>query len=572
MFRKRRLRQIFLSGVWLLAWSGCEENADDGGIPAIAENLEETASVASTVGANVGALSISDNQLAATYPEGLSVSAFPKTVDSSPGEAAAGTLQVKTTALLVESLPPPPPPGDHQPNSPSTGSFDPFLQHPKVRLQASKERLDGTAESCFSEEIAAALGPPPNIQEICYGFDYGMVSGDTLGMVDGGRINPALANQQDQSTASLLAALESIDGRTLPTSGEVCMVGKGRGLVKSAVARVDSALQLFQGMLCQAKKDGLASELPKEGESIDLTSAFAGFSGSSGGGMSFSDVSVSRLSDSQQHPVFKSQLTFSVDSVHGSEETKVTLVHSPGEGNVNYRGVMWIEGERISDQNNETYAVVTSVLYAKTGTDLSDQKITFEVRNANINKTRVKEDPLTSDGLVNYNAGSGSDGSFVGPGQANDYISGIGYFAFDVNPSTYAGKISFWVNPGGNYYEAARGFIFETDQKSDGTLAGCAYSGAMREGSIRKAIKESELLEPTGCYTPQHNNGVCGRANDNVGSQVWKQCFQQNTEGVYQVDAEKVSDISSGFDVLPMKPSDMPQVDLRDMATLGNVR
>src|SRR5690606_29775925 len=126
----------------------------------------------------------------------------------------------------------------------------------------------------------------------------------------------------------------------------------------------------------------------------------------------------------------------------------------------------------------------------------------------------------------------------------NQYLSGMNYFVASINPSTYAGQITAWNNPGGGYGEAARGFVFSTTAQADGTVKGCAWTGAMRTSSIRKAVKLGNAMKPDGCFTPQMSSGACvdpatsgSGTGGAVGPQVWKQCFAQNTTGIYEIDS-----------------------------------
>jgi hypothetical protein len=226
-----------------------------------------------------------------------------------------------------------------------------------------------------------------------------------------------------------------------------------------------------------------------------------------------------------------------------------------------------LKGQSANDQaGNRIFNRVTSLQYAKSGTTVDDSLVRYEVRNASIWEDH---EPLTGEGIVDYNSGANANGDF--PGNANDYLSAIQYLAFAINPSTYAGKLSYWVNPGGGYGEAARGFIFEMNQNAEGQLAGCAYAGAVREASIRKALKEDIALQPTGCYTPQMLNGICGAANDNVGPQIWRQCFKQDTQGVYLVDMPSMPDAAAEdfYEFGPATSYTIPEIEFDDLPSFA---
>ncbi|MEZ4743493.1 MAG: hypothetical protein R3B45_13790 [Bdellovibrionota bacterium] len=506
---------------------------------------------------DTGKLALSGNQLAAAYPEGLMVTALPQSVDATPGEAGAGTISVAAGLTGRYSLS-----GNNRLNL-QGGEAD-FKTHPKEALLEQQERLKGEGE-CFSTGSLMNLSFENKIKDICFGFDYGIIAGTEKGTLDIGRVNPAIESS-DKTLSGVLSALMSADGFSASQTSEACMVVKGRENVSDASAKLNAALELFQGMLCQAKKDGLAEELPEIGKSIDLLSVFTAVNDDP-----MADVtaaSMSRLEASSGELVYQTEITLKFAQANQSSgEYKFTLKHAPSaEGNDAYHGVLQIESDRINDQNQETYAVLTSMVYEKSGTTAEDQKLKFEVRNASFNSDRL--DPTTfwqEDGRVEFNPGADANGDF-GPGQANDYAGGLGYFAFDVNPSNYAGEISFWVNPGGSYGERARGFIFKTSQnETDGTLSGCAWAGAM-ESSIRSADRGENEFVPTGCYTPQISDGVCGTQSDNTGPNVWKQCFVQNAQGQYDLDADNIDDDQAGYDVLSGPPNDMPNVDLSDIA------
>lgn len=532
-------------------------------------------------------------ELAGSYPEGMNVTAFPQAVDPSPGVAATGTVAVTTALQLVELCPPPPQqqpdgctPPDAQPDAQSDtqpvitdklpaadggtdGEFNGFTQHPKVRLADNQKRLNGEASDCFSGDIIRAIQSQGGMGDACFGFDYGIIFGAALGNVDAGKINPALSDSADQSLSGLKTALSSIVGIVPDTTPEACMVKIGRQMVETATGRLEGSLRLFEGMLCQAKKKKIANGLPAVGKALDLTSAFSDYKRAT-----VTDAKVRRLADKDGRPVYRSRIKLSPKI---GKPIVITLVHSPGvDGNTEYDGVLWFETERWTS----SFAVVTNISYSKSGTTIVDQRLKMEVRTAEFNKAKVTGDYISKDGRIDFNVGADANGSF-GPGMANEYIEGVKYFAFDINPSSYAGNISFWNNPGGNYEEAARGFIFESSQNTDGTLSGCAYAGAYREGSIRKAVKEGLTLEPTGCYTPFLRTGACGanspNPNDNVGPETWKQCFKQGTDGLYVIDTDKMDSINKiesvkqGFEILGTKPT-YPVLDVKVVGSVGEIR
>lgn len=608
----------FMSAITLLlvaATAACQDGAPSGpaseqpadagkGTPSASGSGAASASASSQKAAQVGQVAVSiDGTLSDAFPEGMMVTAFPTAVDPSPGAAAVGTISISTLALLVDlpDCPPPPqalpaggckgpenglpPPqdgtgsmatpmganggpgqtgGPNQPGGPETGSaasFDPFAAHPKDRLQNAHDRLTGAASDCFDPSILAALQRDSNQADACFGFDYGIVSGTALGSVDVGQINPALNGKQGEPVSAIRDALVAIPGRQPDAGEEACMVKIGRQSVDGAASRVEGALRLFEGMLCQAKKDKVLSELPAGEASVDMKAAFANFSAGT-----VSEASLARLADRDGRAVYRSRV---VATFGQAKPLQVTLIHSPGkDDNLEYDGVLYTETEG-NLSNGDAASVVSSISYTRSGKTQADQRLKMELRTVSLNKS-ITADVIGNDGKVDYNAGADASGSF-GPGMANKYIEGARYFAFDVNPSTYAGAISVWNNPGGDYSESARGFLFESAQNADGTLSGCAYAGAYREGSIRMAIKEGKTLEPTGCFTPLLRTAACN-PTDNVGTKIWKQCFVQQGTGYYVVDAAKTAS-ADGFDSVDLqvgKPT-LPKPAIEAVGEVGGV-
>jgi len=509
-----------------------------------------------------GSLAIGVNPLAASYPEGFTASAFPKQVDTEPGVAAPGAIVL---GLGNHSL------KDSEEDLLLEGALS---RHPREKQKEDKARLEGTAESCFASGLSQAFSSGPSINdktEVCFNFDYGIISGTTLGVMGSNLIN-AVRTRGDDTPGSVASAIQAAATFVPDTSGEVCMVSKGRELVSAAIGQVEAALQFFQGMICQAKKDGLADTMPNEGETLDLSSIFSSFSAGGDAQVSISKGSITQQAAKNGRKVYQSTIAYNFGFGSNSAAVTISLNHSPGlEGNTNYDGILTIE-EVPSSGPNQGRTTYTSVKYKRSGSSAADQNLKYEIRRADVHVNNISGDALNKDGTVNFNVGAGADGSY-GPKEPNEYVENMDYFAFDINPSTYAGKISFWKNPGGNYTEPSRGFNFITTQESDGTLKGCSYSGAVRGVSIRKTLKDGGDLVPDGCYTPELNNGDCGEAGNNQGVQVWKQCFAQDSSGKYLPDESKMTaDGKTGYDLLPSAPGDIPKVDPASIIGIGDYR
>jgi hypothetical protein len=470
----------------------------------------------------------SDNELAGAYPEGMTFSAFPLSVDEDPGAAAPGTLILGLNDLYLSQA--------------AQEGYNPFLKHPREKLQDAQARLNGTALSCFDPGLLdALLSGGGNSSEVCFGFDYGIINGTAMGSMDQGQINPVISDIDEASRTDATVRTAFQDAISTPeTSGEACMVTTARQLIKSSIGQVEAALNLMQGLLCESKIDESIEGLPAAGEKIDLTKMLANAPVRQGGSVNYKTAEMENITEADaERSVFKTTISIST-SFGSSKDYEYVILHSPSKGsNTEYDGVISL---KFSDTNSD-FIYASSVKYIKSGKTAADQKLNFEVKSANIKSDYT---PFTEEGYVDLNAGADSSGNYNG--QANDHISNIKYFAFDINPSTYAGNVAFFANPGGMLNERARGFIFEVTQNSDGTLQGCSVAGA-HSTSIRKSIADQTEITPTGCFTPQISNGTCGNPNDNMGHQVWKQCFKQDTQGIYKIDTAKTSG-ANGFDIL----------------------
>ena len=447
-------------------------------------------------------------------------------------------------------------------------AFNPNKKSASQKLIAEQEILQGKAENCFSPDVFEALQFESGNADSCFEFDHGIMSG------------------------------KSCD------SEEACLVSYSRGLVESASAKVEGGLGLLQALICVAKKEGF-EDLPENGKTLDLTEAIKSRTPSNSKAPTFSKAEISRSDSDDGSLNFITTIEIALPDGRASS---YNLSHSPSaeKGNEEYSGIFWFSrgtGQNPEDTNCEqgepqpqepglglgtfqpeslalnAQAVpqefqrfnppiancilgklgkdVTSVRYERAGTG-EDTRVKMEIREARINVNQ-DTDPFTEEGLVNYNANANMTstdpnqlGSF--PWEANAYIGQISYIAFDMNPVTSEGSLSFWKNPGGNYSESARGFIFEVNYDDEtGLLNGCGIAGAALEAnqsSIRQATFAGIDLEPTGLYTPMvcwsdGNNGQ----GDNISSRVWKQCFSQNSEGVYEIDTTQTTS-EKGYDII----------------------
>src|SRR5690606_9430188 len=109
------------------------------------------------------------------------------------------------------------------------------------------EKLKGEGD-CINLNQFRSLKAAPSVT--CYEFDSDM--------------NPSRFSGGPGGTQEF----GTVDGTN--GEGEACLVTFTRAEVAEAVQTVDKALALISGMLCQAKKDGQAAEMPSVGEELNL--------------------------------------------------------------------------------------------------------------------------------------------------------------------------------------------------------------------------------------------------------------------------------------------------------------
>lgn len=521
-------------------------------------------------------LAISSNPLASAYPEGLAVNAFPHAIDTEPGTPAPGTL-----AVGLVDMQNPPPNGDMQgDDAQQGGGSEGELISKKTnreKLRESIKRLNGESE-CFDSNVLRNFLWTDHSSEFCYGNGYGIISGTVVGTADTGKVNPALDPLKDSGdSAAAKEALLAIEGFQPNSSGEVCMVGVARSVIAKTTRRLEAGLDLVQGILCQAKKNGLEKP-PTESEPVDLTDVVSAALASQGGNVKVSKVTIERLPAKANRLRFKTTVGFEKkDNSDSNPESlsSLTLVHSPGlKGNQNYFGTLYVKGKR--EEQGKTSTTATSMTYRKSEFE-NRSRLILDVRGAHFphsEKFGDSSSPFAA-GKVNFQAGEsasslalskvefslegeGGDpqmGQPMGPALNHTVTNGT-YMFFDIDPSSNAGRIEAWNAPGG----APNGFITKTTQDPDtGKLKGCAWAGSDRDSSIGERLAAKEALRPTGCFTSLIKYGDCGKPNDNAGNQIWKQCFKQNDDGVYEVDTDLTVE-AAGYSVITANSADAPEV------------
>ena len=449
-----------------------------------------------------------ENPLTGAYPSGLAISVFPQSSSASL-TLAAGDLDKKPL---------------------------------KQKVDDSNKRLVGEGD-CFSKELVDDR--PGFDTPTCYEFDSGMMPFKKDG------VSPEYGT------------LDGTDG-----AGEACLVAFARSQMTSVVARLEKAMFMVEAMMCQAKKaaeaNGSTLELPSDvGSTLDLTDTLK--EATSGvTGINVNSAKITRKPDASSRAVYHNQVSFSDP---GGRTIEINLVHSPDAtgSNDNYNGTLWTiseggkapgPGPGSQSTNKKRYLHIN---YSKT-TSGSTVNMQAEMRRANILNTL---DPITSKGELDLNVGATFTGSPTDPNygnystpNANDTIEAMKYISFNMNPDTNEGSMSYWVNPGGNYFENARGFVFNvTKNTTTNTLEGCAVTGATQTTgapngiSIRRALREggAVTLEPRGYYHPFADNNLTTKTKDTrqpgqSGASVSKQCFSQNaTSFKYEIDSSKTT-------------------------------
>ncbi len=471
----------------------------------------------STTVAGSGSTVTASNALAAVYPQTLALAIFPQ---------SSGT----SLTLLEETV--------SDPNA---------KKNVDDKIKENEKRLKGEID-CFDPNQFKPMKPSNSVT--CYEFDVDM--------------NPSTFtdNGMTRSFGTTDGKVSGTVGGTDTTNNEACMVAFARSQVEDSVQQVDRALAMVSGMLCQAKKEGLATDLPANaGDTLDLSTAF----GKGNAGLTGATAKITRLADVDGNPVYRSDI-----EATGPDGKKMTvnLVHSPGANDTS-KGTMSFSrpmnaGAGTTDPNNSANKTMAlSINYSREVDDAGAKRMRFEVRRAAIENSIT---PFDSSGLVNYAA--------IPQEASNSQVHAINYVAFDINPDTNAGNLSYWQNPGGSYNESARGFLFNISKNND-VLSGCGISGATANVSIRKAILEptdTNVLKPVRYWHPRENQNTNAnkdsRYSANEGFSITQQCFTQDSStGVYNIDTVNTSD-SRGYSVLAttatnVTPPQRPKAELK---------
>ena len=528
--------------------------------------------------------------LAVSYPEGMSVSSSSTTAPTSSSNDpttvvyASGALSIPATTLTSSLT--------------AADTYDQQAVPPKDRILDAAKRLKGEADDCLPTKVFNPLPPnPPG----CYSPDGDLVSVNTT-------FTPPTPSVPRFPTAS---------GVTL--NGEACLAAYSRDQIAQVGAIVDQAQTLVEGMICAAYKANKSQKLPKTGETLDLAAHLSDITGAQivpsttdmasatgaptpvagtappKANFRFMKATIERKDDTTDRAQFLSQIVMEVNGI----VREIRLMHMPSltSGNNDYLGRLSIrtipvQRPGITD-NNQNYLDLNYMLSVDT-TDGSKPKTRYRLLRAMFNYDALKamnQDPFAGVGQLNLNVGADFSGTETTPGYGhfpgdtvnslNATMSRVNQIDYEGNPITSEGKLAFWVNPGGNYREPARGMVADRKRESaDSTrLIGCAVSGAALGGdlggaySIRKAQKTSTLMKPTGYYHPDGQddntalrvNPRCAAGDCKIAPYVYKQCYRQNDAGLYVPDSN--IDTAKNYDVINVRSTPgviddrMPAVD-----------
>ncbi len=386
----------------------------------------------------------------------------------------------------------------------------------KEKKEEAENMLKGRADTCMPKAIRVQRRP--NNDETCYQFDQDMAVGGQFGTANG---------------------LAKKTGNT----SEACMVSFAREEAKQVSAIVDETLGMIQMMLCQANKAGQG--LPaNDGDVLDFKPNMEAAAAAGGKTMPLTKAQITK---SGSNYVSEVTAQFPLPGKTELATRTMKLTHNPNGDNSAYKGVLNITMDKTFG-NDANYNQVMSIQYAKV-----DGKVVYELRMANV-ETASKGIAFDTNGVVNF-----------GPATDNK-MTAYKYVAFDMNPDSGEGNMSYWHNPGPGMGEAARGFVFNISADSAGLLKGCASSGAIRDTSIRKALQNSLTMTPNGFYHPSQSSSPLAApsvdsadaglattwtSGNNHGPIIARQCFKQASTGVYGIDADSMArEGTAGYELI----------------------
>jgi hypothetical protein len=524
-------------------------------------------SSSSSSGGNVG----SSGQLAVTYPEGLAVSSSsttaPTSTTSEPTTVtyASGSLSLPTSLTVSLSL----------------DSYDPTQVTAKDRILEAAKRLKGEADDCLPVHL---FNPKPAPPLTCYNPD-----GDLSKVYQ--TLGPPPSNPRFPLATGVTAA------------GEACLATYSRAKIAEVAAIVDQAQVLVEGMICSAYKNNKKTKLPKIGATLELTETLADITGAqqvdpatditsptgaptpvtgapTKAMFRFKQASIQRLENTADRARFLANIVMEVNGT----VRQIRLMHMPSltAGNNDYLGRLSIKTVRVQRdglaENRQNYLDVNYMMDLDT-TDGGKPKTRYRLLRAMFNHAalvKLGKDPFAGIGQLDLNVGANFTVASNHPDfgkfptdvtTMSDTMSQIEQIDYEGNPITSEGKLSYWINPGGNYNEPARGLVADRKRETPEStrLIGCAVSGAALGAdltgtySIRKAQRDKVAIKPTGYYHPNgtdvgmaaNTTAPCALGDCRFAPFVYKQCYRQNDSGLYVPSGN--TDTAAQFDVINIK-------------------
>lgn len=460
---------------------------------------------------------------------------------------------------------------------------DPNAKSLEQKIEDQEKIARGEADSCMPDAIGKGIARGES--ETCYEFDQDMIYGRNAADAD---------------------YLGTLDGES--ASGEACLVSFSRGQVTSVMGMVDQTLGFGMAAICQHKKLNEDSSLPETGEAaLDLAPALENLFGSKA---TVTSAKLERLEDVDDHPVYRMVIvaTMGRDSI----KRTIGIIHSPHDDeNKEYSGTIYTIMEGVpgfaaggGGNDGTTKFQHMSITYNRTLSDDGEPRLVAELRSAQINEDILAEhDAINDQGVLDLNVGTNIEtatlgasgyGDYEGYAESNQAVNAITYVAFNLNPDSGEGNLAYWKNPGGNYYENARGFNIAVERNDDDQLAGCATSGSASTDftagtSIRRFLNDAEeendlTLAPKGFwhpfmntptstgtdadgsykqrtqvsgqvtkwYVPQVSDSTAASTfvTSQNGSYITRQCFVQDADsGLYVIDTNEIDD-AAGFELL----------------------
>lgn len=382
--------------------------------------------------------SSSENPLSATFPEDLVVTSPFAVTTTSPASVSKSLVKATDSADYA-----------------GTGELKPFSE----RKQEIHDQIIGTKVSdcefsfdlfkaapesnCYGPNISYYNHPNATEQDLILGRESGTLPGGDTGIWAEYDFNPASGS-----------------------TGEACAASKLNNLISNVTFKVDTAINMFSGMLCMAKVDGLTA-LPAVGESKDLKASLAK-AVASVSGVTIDAATIERqanTADSKKVYLSHVQTTIALSETY-SAIMDVYLKHIPlSDDNTTYKGKLWY---KITSEKGKLPAMTPNCGWDDDNASLIGSSLIYNKPDANTLQYHVRSAAYCDTSLDPFDAHHNVDPSA-------DWAGNFTYGIFELNPSNGTGKVSFaW--QAGPTDNATRTFIADIST-SGNTTSGCGYFG-----------------------------------------------------------------------------------------------